>query len=105
MTDEIKTMPTVLSDYWKMAVVIAIAGVGIIGWMITWQSNVERNFARHEAQIEALRDSVRQDRTFQSEGRKEILDELRAIRSEVRAVFLQHVQTEIRRDKEREGRP
>lgn len=104
MTDEEKKQPSSVHDYLKLAISIFVIVLAFAGWFVQWQVSVQSNFSMHAAQIEALDQKLASERETNVEGRREILDELRTIRSEIRAVFLQGVQNEISREKREEQR-
>ncbi len=103
MTDEEGKQPSSVHDYIKLALAVGVIVLGFAGWFVQWQVSVQSTFSMHEAQIKSLDQKLAQERAQNVEGRREILQELRTIRSEIRAVFLQGIQQEIRRDKTEEG--
>lgn len=104
MTDEEGKQPTSVHDYLKLAISIGVIILAFAGWFIQWQVSVQSNFSMHAEQIRALDDKLATERALNTEGRREILSELRTIRSEIRAVFLQGVQDELAREKREASR-
>ena len=99
MTDAESKQPTNTQDYLKMALAVVVIVLGFAGWFVQWQVSVQSNFSMQAAQIQALDEKLASERAANVEGRREILSELRTIRSEIRAVFLQGVQSELARER------
>lgn len=102
MTSEERKQPSNVQDYLKLAISIFVIVLAFAGWFIQWQVTVQSTFSMHAAQIQSLDEKLASERAANVEGRREILSELRTIRTEIRAVFLQGINQEIQREKQTE---